>query len=107
MMRKMVILLVVCFLFFNSTVSFAETDDPFYVVGDVALARPMGFVATVIGSAIFVVCLPFTLPSRSVKNTADKLVGEPFRFTFKRPLGDFSTSGSWVQTDESEKKTKQ
>lgn len=106
-MRKMVILFVVCFLFFNSTVSFADSKDPFYMAGDIAIARPLEFVATVIGGAIFVVCLPFALPSHSVKNTADVLVGQPFRFTFKRPLGDFGMDVSYVPTDESEKKPKE
>ncbi len=105
-MRKMVILLVVCFLLFNSTAAFADYSDGLYVVGDVALARPVGLAATIIGGAIFVVCLPFSLPSGSVKSTADALVVEPFRFTFKRPLGDFSKDVSYAPDDTSEKETK-
>lgn len=94
-MRKMVILIVVCFLLFNSTAAFADYSDGLYVVGDIAFARPFGLVATVVGGAIFVVCLPFALPSGSVNSTADALVGEPFRFTFERPLGNFSKDISY------------
>jgi hypothetical protein len=104
-MRKMVILFVACFLFFNSTVSFADSTDPLHIGADVVLVRPLGFVATVIGGGLFVVCLPFALTSGSVKNTADTLVGQPYRFTFKRPLGDFD-EGSYMQANESEKKPK-
>ncbi|HTL59742.1 MAG TPA: hypothetical protein VL361_28990 [Candidatus Limnocylindrales bacterium] len=57
---------------------------------DAVLGRPVGFAATVIGSAAFVISLPFTAPSGSIKSTADSLVGKPGRFTFTRPLGDFS-----------------
>lgn len=106
-MKKIVILLLVCFLFFNSTVSFASYEDPLYIPGDLALARPIGLAATIIGGAIFVVCLPFTLPSGSVNNTADVLIGEPFWFTFKRPLGHFLTRDSSMPTYESEKKLKE
>ncbi len=107
MMRKMVILFVVCFLFFNSAVSFADSKDPVEMTGDLILARPLGFVATVIGGAIFIVCLPFAIPSHSVKNTADVLVGQPYRFTFKRPIGDFGMDVSYAPPDESEKKPKE
>lgn len=58
------------------------------VVYDVLLMRPLGLVATTVGTALFVVGLPFTIPSRSVKVSADKLVVAPFNFTFQRPIGD-------------------
>jgi len=107
-MRKIAVLVVVCFLLFNTTVSFADSKDPFSVAGDIVLARPLGFVAMVVGGAFFLVCLPFVLPnSQNVKNTADVLVGQSFRFTFKRPLGDFETDVSYVPADESEKKEKE
>ena len=58
------------------------------VVYDVLLMRPLGLVATTVGTAMFIVALPFTIPSRSVKVAADKLVVAPFNFTFRRPIGD-------------------
>ena len=88
-MRKIIILLMVCFLLLNSTAAFATETDDIMVVGDLLFARPLGIVATVIGSAVYFVSLPFTVPSGSVRHTGDVVVGEPFNFTFKRPLGDF------------------
>ncbi len=106
-MKKMLILLIVFFLLLDSTAVFAEQSEAFYIVGDLAVARPAGLAATVIGGAIFIACLPFALPSGSVRSTADTLVGEPFRFTFKRPLGDFTKDYSYVPAPASEKEPKQ
>jgi len=47
------------------------------------------FAATVVGSAVFVVTLPFAALSKSVKSTAHALVVVPAEATFSRPLGDF------------------
>lgn len=58
------------------------------VVYDVLLLRPLGLVATTVGTALFIAGLPFTIPSQSVKVTADKLVAAPFNFTFRRPIGN-------------------
>ena len=66
--------------------------DELDAVGDVFLVRPGAFVATVIGSAVFVVALPFAAMSRSVKHTAQVLVIRPAKFTFTRPVGEF---GDW------------
>jgi hypothetical protein len=75
-------------------------------VGDLAISRPFGIVATVIGGAVFIASLPFSLPSGSVKNTADTLVGEPFRFTFKRPLGDFRQYNFHSETSDKKQKSR-
>jgi len=87
-MRKMLILFIVCFLLFNSTLAYSA--DPATIAGDIALVRPLGLAATVVGGAIFIVCLPIALTSGSVNSIADALVGKPFSYTFKRPLGDFT-----------------
>lgn len=55
---------------------------------DVLLTRPLGLAATVVGAAVFLVGLPFTIPTRSVGLSADKLVADPLRFTFRRPVGE-------------------
>jgi hypothetical protein len=88
-MRKVMISLVVCFLLLNATAAFAAETDDLMLVGDLVFVRPLGIVATVMGSAVFFVSLPFTIPSGSVLHTGDVMVGEPFNFTFRRPLGDF------------------
>ena len=58
---------------------------------DVIIARPMGFVGTILGSAVFILALPFAALSRSIEPVAQTLVVDPFKFTFTRPVGDFSS----------------
>jgi hypothetical protein len=55
----------------------------------VLIARPVGIVSIVIGTAMYVVSLPFAIPSGSVEKTGKLLVADPFNYTFCRPLGDF------------------
>ena len=71
----------------------ASDVDSASVAADVLVGRPLCFAATAIGSAFFVVALPFALFSKSVSKTADVLVGTPARATFTRPLGDFNQIG--------------
>ena len=63
------------------------------MVIDAVIMRPLGLVATVLGAALTVVALPFTIPSGSVEASAHELIVRPAEYTFKRPLGDFSDSG--------------
>lgn len=56
---------------------------------DLVLARPLGLVGTVLGSAAFIVSLPFDAISGDVSGPARKLIEEPAQFTFSRPLGQF------------------
>lgn len=58
------------------------------MVLDVLVLRPLGLVTTGIGSVLFVVSLPFTLPSGSSEEAACELVSKPLAYTFTRPLGD-------------------
>jgi hypothetical protein len=69
----------------------ASDDNSIATITDVTLVRPGCFVATVIGTAFFIVALPIAAISGSVKQTADTLVVSPAQATFTRPLGDFST----------------
>ena len=55
---------------------------------DLIVTRPVGVLATIAGGAIFVLGLPFTIPSGSVKESACYLLERPAAYTFKRPLGD-------------------
>jgi hypothetical protein len=57
------------------------------MIVDGLLLRPGGIVATVVGTAVFVVTLPFSIPTRSVDKAAQKLIMDPARYTFVRPLG--------------------
>ena len=73
----------------GNSYTFAGTRaDPAMVVADAIVVRPACFVATIVGSAFFVVSLPIAVASKSVHQTADALVVGPAKATFTRPLGD-------------------
>lgn len=57
------------------------------MIADFVLLRPLGIVATAVGSVFFIVSLPFSWPTGSAGTALDKLVVEPASFTFVRPLG--------------------
>jgi hypothetical protein len=79
--------------------SYASADSgPLTVATDAVLIRPACLVATVLGSAIFVVALPVATISKSVKKTAHTLIAKPAKATFTRPLGDMD---ALLDTDES------
>jgi hypothetical protein len=67
----------------------ADNPGPTSVAADLVVARPVGFLATVLGSALFVVALPVAALSHSVQSTAQALVVKPAQATFTRPLGNF------------------
>ena len=90
--RSRLLTLVVLLCFGTATSSFGFDDgSPEAMIADTIVARPACFVATVIGSAFFVVALPFAALSKSVEETAEALVVKPARATFTRPLGEFSS----------------
>ncbi len=64
-------------------------DDPTPegMIVDFVLLRPLGIVATAVGTVFFIVSLPFSVPTGSAGKAFHKLVGEPASFTFARPLG--------------------
>jgi hypothetical protein len=66
-------------------------DHSIDTIADVTLVRPGCFVATVIGSAFFVIAFPFAAASGSIKETANTLVVQPAQATFTRPVGDFTS----------------
>jgi len=67
----------------------ADTDKPLKIITDVAVLRPTGLFATAVGSVFFVVSLPFSAATHSIKETAHTLVISPVKATFTRPLGDY------------------
>ncbi|PZP52493.1 MAG: hypothetical protein DI596_14005 [Azospira oryzae] len=65
-----------------------QTGDPgAAMAADALFARPIGLIGAVLGAALWVVSLPFTLPSRSADEAGQALVGAPLQYTFERPLG--------------------
>ncbi|MEO1879121.1 MAG: hypothetical protein ABGX40_03995 [Methylococcales bacterium] len=82
-----------------STNSYAGTPaseaDGYDVMMDVVFLRPLGFVGTVIGSAVFVGLSPLVAvasipaPHDAFKRLADTLVVKPAKYTFVRQVGDY------------------
>ena len=68
-----------------------ETQEPGgdAMMYDMFIIRPAGLVATVVGSAVWLISLPFSALGDNVDTATEKLVKEPAAFTFKRPLGEF------------------
>jgi hypothetical protein len=59
------------------------------MAADFFIIRPLGIVTSVLGTAVFIVSLPFSALGGNTKTACRKLVQDPFNFTFQRPLGDF------------------
>lgn len=90
MKKTSIAMLVVCTLIMSTTPAFAsEPTDGMGIVADVLIARPVGLVSIVFGTAMYIVSLPFAIPSGSVEKAGKLLVSDPFNYTFCRPLGDF------------------
>ncbi len=93
-MKNKLIPTVICVLvlvMISPTPAFASSEwesDAVSVVVDVTVARPITCALTLLGSAVFVVSLPVTIPSGSVKKVAHALVLVPAKDTFTRPVGD-------------------
>ena len=86
----------------GSAPAFAAPDDEpsaGEMAADVIVARPIGLVATILGSAAFVVSLPFSALGGNVSQAADTLVVGPAKSTFVRCLG-CKSSGRYVSPDE-------
>src|SRR5438445_13052551 len=73
------------------TPCYADNDKALKVITDVAVLRPAGLLATAVGSVFFVVSLPFSASTHSIKETAHTLVISPAKATFQRPLGNYDS----------------
>jgi hypothetical protein len=69
-------------------------DQDMEITMDVLIVRPAGLAAIVVCAAVFIVALPIAVSSGSVGTTAQALMVSPCKYTFVRPIGDFSTK--WV-----------
>ena len=65
-----------------------ERPDGFAMVMDVPI-RLVSMGLMVIGTAVFIVSLPFALTSGSTGDAWTGLIVDPFEFPFTRPLGKF------------------
>jgi hypothetical protein len=91
MKTKLLIALCALSVLSSATPTVAAEDKSLEALADVALVRPGCFVATIGGTALFIVAFPFAAMSKSVKKTAHTLIATPAKATFTRPVGDFSS----------------
>jgi hypothetical protein len=70
---------------------YLETEQPSggEMMWDLVACRPAGIVATVLGSAFWLVSWPFSALGGNTDQATEELVKKPARFTFQRPLGEF------------------
>jgi hypothetical protein len=87
MKAKLLTCLCATAVFFATARPAAATDD-LEMAADVIVLRPACFVATIVGSALFVITLPIAATSHSIKRSAHSFVVRPAQATFTRPLGD-------------------
>jgi hypothetical protein len=78
-----------------------ETQEPSpdEVAADLLFVRPVAFSAIIVGSAIYIISLPFTFPTGNVNLAGRKLVVEPWKHTFSKPLGELDTPFRSSATD--------
>ena len=67
----------------------AEEPEGGEMIYDAVIVRPLGIIATAVGSVFFVLSLPFSAAGDNVDTASEELVKKPARYTFKRPLGEF------------------
>jgi hypothetical protein len=87
-------------LLLNLAPSAALADDSsavgFWNVLPETILRPTGFLSLVGGCVMFVAAAPFTsvasleAPHDAWSNSFNGFIGAPIRYTFDRPLGDYS-----------------
>jgi len=71
----------------NQSTVVLEEPSAMAMAGDLVVARPLGLIATVLGTAVFIVSLPFSLLGGNSGEAAKTLVVGPAKTTFVRCLG--------------------
>ena len=64
-----------------------QNPPAFAMIGDLLIARPLLIAATIIGTGLFVVALPFTATGGGIGRTGKPLVVDPAKAAFVRCLG--------------------
>jgi hypothetical protein len=63
-----------------------------WIIVDALVLRPAGIAAIGVGLVGAVIALPFAALSGSADRVTQRLIMEPFYYTFKRPIGDLNYS---------------
>jgi hypothetical protein len=97
--RNFIVGLIVVALCLSPVSALAVDDSEIYVfkrqpqgdtmVGDALVVRPIGIACLAISSVVYVVALPFAALGGNTQQATQKMVKDPFNYTFRRPLGDF------------------
>lgn len=96
-MKKLIGLALLLTLFSASTSAQTRNvadSDPAFVMMDILLYRPVGLIATVVGTGAFVAISPFTAlaaipaPHDAFVKTGHILIFAPAAYTFIRPIGN-------------------
>lgn len=97
MLKKIIFSFALLSLISFSNLAKAEAEigkyDPLFALTDIVFLRPMGLVATVAGSALFIGLSPVTAlasitpPHDAFSHMGHYLVLTPVKFTFSRPIG--------------------
>ena len=66
-----------------------KSPDGAEMIVDFVIARPIGIVATVLGTVFFVISWPFSALGGNSDEAWESMVVAPAEYTFSRPLGDF------------------
>ncbi len=79
----------------GNTIYSADAPKGYAMLGDLLIARPLLIGATIIGTAAFIVSLPFSALGGNVKEAGQALVIEPGREAFVRCLGCDTSNSSY------------
>ena len=100
--RALVALMIGCLLLPQALMAQEAVDvspNEFAMVGDLLVARPIGAVMTVAGTAVWLVSLPFTLLAGHAGEAAETLILGPGETTFMRCLGCRNTGYTHKDVD--------
>jgi len=97
-LKKFSLLLLTLLLVTGSLYSTGWAEDDKWVrsdpvgqewsAADLIVARPIGVVAGILGTAVFIASLPFTIPTGGVGDAANMFIVQPFQFSFTREFPD-------------------
>lgn len=59
------------------------------MIYDLVIVRPISAAATLVSTGAYLLSLPFSALGGNSDQAAEKLVKEPFEWTFQRPLGEY------------------
>lgn len=85
MMASLIAILLVPQMAYSQSVE--ENPSALAMTGDLVIARPLLLVTTVLGTAVFLVSLPFSAAGGNTLEAAETLVVGPAEATFVRCLG--------------------